>query len=162
MLAPVTETEVAQFISYFHLLNSQRLLLLEHDDSTADMIQGMLRNRPFVVTVVKSGPDGLQCIMKQGAFDLILCDVSTRHPPGLMFYQAVSRIKPHLCERFIFMNGHHGNSEVDAFVRRINGLVLWKPFEAHVLAETIELALRKQRPNISSFGQRNKTPTASV
>ncbi len=144
MAAPVTCADIDQYINYFHMLSSRRILLMEPDDSTVESVQGMLMNKPFVVTVVKVGPEGLQCIMKQ-EFDLILCDISTRHSTGAMFYQAASRVRPHLCDRFVFMNGHHGNLEAASFVRKINGVVLWKPFETHVLLETIELVLRKSR-----------------
>jgi DNA-binding NtrC family response regulator len=123
------------------------MLLLESDDNTAEMIQGILKNKPFVINMVKSGPEALRCIMKERDYDVILCDMATRHPPGLAFYQAVSRIRPSLCERFIFMKGHQGNPEVDSFVRKVKGIVLWKPFEEHILVETIELALKKQRDN---------------
>jgi len=150
MSSPLALNETAQLISYLHLLSSHRVLLLESDESCAEMIQSALHAKPFVLTTAKSGPEALNRVMKQREFDLILCDMATRHSPGLAFYQAISRIRSHLCERFIFMKGHHGDPEVDAFVRKVNGLVLWKPFEGHVLLETIGLALRKQGKNLSS------------
>ena len=62
---------------------------------------------------------------------------------GDMFYAAVERVKPHLCPRFIFMTGQRGNRKVDEFIRKVRGLILWKPFQMHVLFETIQAVEKK-------------------
>ena len=62
---------------------------------------------------------------------------------GDMFYMAVERTKPNLCKRFIFMTGHKGDPKIDAFIRKVRGLMLWKPFELHDLQATIEAILKK-------------------
>jgi hypothetical protein len=62
-----------------------------------------------------------------------------------MFYMAVERIKPHLCKRFIFMTGYKGDPKYDAFVRKIKGLVLWKPFHLQDLQQTIDHILERTR-----------------
>ena len=64
--------------------------------------------------------------------------------PGDMFYSAVERIRPQLCKRFIFMTGHQGDRKIEEFIRRIRGLMLWKPFQMHVLFEAVE-AVNKNR-----------------
>lgn len=60
-----------------------------------------------------------------------------------MFYKAVERTKPHLCQRFVFMTGHQADKDVNDFIRSIRGLVLWKPFEMHQLTEAIGIILKK-------------------
>ncbi len=37
----------------------------------------------------------------------------------------------------IFMSGHKGNPKIEAFIKSINGTVLWKPFELYQLTEAI-------------------------
>jgi hypothetical protein len=44
------------------------------------------------------------------------------------------------------MTGHQGNRKVDEFIRKVRGLLLWKPFQAHVLLETIQAAESKAGP----------------
>jgi hypothetical protein len=62
---------------------------------------------------------------------------------GDMFYMAVERVKPHLCKRFLFMTGHRGDRKVDEFIRKVHGLILWKPFQSHVLMESIQAIEQK-------------------
>jgi hypothetical protein len=62
-----------------------------------------------------------------------------------MFYLAVERTKPHLCKRFIFMTGHRGDPKIDEFIRRVKGLMLWKPFEMYMLTEAIQTVLKKNK-----------------
>jgi hypothetical protein len=57
--------------------------------------------------------------------------------PGDMFFRAVERMRPHLCERFVFMTGHRGNQKVNDFVSNVNGTMLTKPFQVDDLLEMI-------------------------
>jgi hypothetical protein len=54
-----------------------------------------------------------------------------------MFYRAVERMRPHLCDRFIFMTGYRGNSKVNEFIDQVRGTVLNKPFQVDDLMELI-------------------------
>lgn len=83
---------------------------------------------------------------------MVLCDMATEHPPGMMFYLAVKRIRPELCHRFIFMTGRTGNAEVESFIRGVNGVILWKPFEPHVLVETVNLIFKKGEKHAGVLG----------
>jgi DNA-binding NarL/FixJ family response regulator len=60
-----------------------------------------------------------------------------------MFYTAIERVKPHLCRRVVFVTGHQGDRKVAEFIRKVRGLVLWKPFQTHVLIETMQAAEKK-------------------
>jgi DNA-binding NtrC family response regulator len=46
-------------------------------------------------------------------------------------------MRPHLCDRFIFMTGHRGNQKVTDFIRTVNGTMLSKPFHVDDLLEMI-------------------------
>jgi hypothetical protein len=71
---------------------------------------------------------------------------------GDQFYQAVERIKPHLCNRFIFMTGHEADPRSDGFIRRVRGFMLWKPFHlADVLTAT--QIIRRRNSNSMVIGQ---------
>ena len=61
--------------------------------------------------------------------------------PGDMFYLAVERTKPQLCKKFIFMTGFAGDPKWQAFISRVKGVVLAKPFEFHLLLESITRVL---------------------
>ena len=55
--------------------------------------------------------------------------------------------KPHLLKRFIFMTGHQGDRKVNDFVRRIRGVILWKPFQFRQMMERIETVLASSGTN---------------
>jgi hypothetical protein len=42
------------------------------------------------------------------------------------------------------MTGHKGERKIEEFIRRIRGLMLWKPFEMHVLLDTIRGVTKRQ------------------
>jgi hypothetical protein len=57
-----------------------------------------------------------------------------------MFYRAVERIRPRLCERFVFMTGYRNDARANEFIKSINGYVLQKPFQLKDLMDAIALA----------------------
>ena len=63
-----------------------------------------------------------------------------------MFYRAVERVEPHHCERIIFVTGHRGDEKVHEFIRKVKGLVLWKPFGLDRLLEAMKI-IRSFRSN---------------
>ena len=122
--------------------HAKTILMLEDDPDLATTLKEFFLNEGFAVTHAVNGVDGLKRIMA-GDFNLILCDMLMPHLAGDMFYAAVERVKPNLCKRFIFMTGHQGDPKWDAFVRRVGGIMLFKPFELHVLIEAIQSVLKK-------------------
>ncbi len=123
-------------------LDPQKVLMLEDDPVMADMLKDFLETCDFRVTYVRGGAEGVKKILAVD-FDIILCDMIMPGFPGDMFYRAVERVRPHLCKRFIFMTGHRGDSQIDAFIRGVRGLVLWKPFQFHELLAAIKTVQRK-------------------
>lgn len=120
----------------------QSVLLLEDDATLSEILSNVLQTNNFRVTRVRNGTEGVQQILKFD-FDLILCDMIMPGFPGDMFYHAVKRIRPHLCRRFLFMTGHTGDRQIDAFIRSVRGLMIFKPFQFHELMEAINVVLRR-------------------
>lgn len=120
----------------------KRVLILEDEVALSSVLKDFLEGNSFLVTVVASGAEGLQKIL-QTDYDTILCDMVMPNFPGDMFYLAVERVRPHLCRRFIFMTGHLGDPQIDAFIRRVRGLMLWKPFQLHEVLEAVKTVVKK-------------------
>ena len=74
------------------------------------------------------------------------CDMVMPNFPGELFYCAVQRIQPHICARFVFMTGHRADEKIDAFIRQVGGVMLWKPFKQQELLHAISLVLTKAEP----------------
>jgi CheY-like chemotaxis protein len=115
----------------------KKVLILDDDFDFADGTRQHLERNGYEVELAADGVQGIKKIMV-GDYSIILCDMLMPNLAGDMFYAAVERVKPHLCRRIIFVTGHRGDRKVDEFIRKVRGLVLWKPFQPHVLMETIQ------------------------
>ena len=121
----------------------KKVLILDDDENLTDLLREFLEASDYQVATVSTGVDGIKKVMNE-SFDAVVCDMMMPHMPGDMFYKAVERTKPGLCKRFIFMTGHKGNPKIDEFIRSVKGLMLWKPFEMHMLLEALKGVIAKQ------------------
>jgi DNA-binding response OmpR family regulator len=133
----------------------KRVLLMDDQPETASRVKQFLESRHFDVCVVRSAVNALREIIDHD-YDVIICDMIKPNFSGETFHLAVSRVKPQLCRRFIFITGRNTPPSTYEFIKRINGLMLWRPFEMHVLLETVHLALQKAVPKTKT------QPTTSV
>jgi CheY-like chemotaxis protein len=116
---------------------SKTVLILEDDLEYAALLKETLQEQDYRVTVVPNGAIGVQRILAAD-FDAILCDMVMPNFPGDMFYLAVQRSRPHLCERFIFMTGYQGDPKISKFLSGVKCRVLAKPFEMRHLFDALE------------------------
>ena len=114
----------------------RKVLLLEDDPQFKDIMKEFLASHGFSVMAVQNGVEGVHEVLAHD-FEIILCDMMMPTLPGDMFFRAVERMRPHLCNRFIFMTGHRGNPKVTDFIRNVNGTILSKPFHVDDLLEMI-------------------------
>ena len=84
------------------------------------------------------------------------CPMAMPKLPGDMFYLAVQRTNPHLCDRFIFMTGHRADAKIVAFLHKVSGLVLLKPFELRDLMTHLQIV--QHRVNRQRGIHRSKSP----
>jgi len=122
--------------------DKRKILVLDDDKDFIIVLREFLMEQHFEVIAVENGVEGVKQVMATD-FDIILCDMAMPKLSGDMFYMAVERTKPHLCKRFIFMTGHSGDAKIGDFIRRVKGLMLWKPFELYMLNEAIRSVLKK-------------------
>jgi DNA-binding response OmpR family regulator len=123
-------------------LEIKSILLLDDDTELADTLKALLEAHNFVVTTVTNGVDGLREVMAFD-FDVIICDMLMPGMPGDMFYLAVSKTKPEMAERFLFVTGHADNPKVDGFLKSIDAVVLFKPVLTEELVRMISLVLKR-------------------
>lgn len=118
--------------------SGRRLLLLEDDEQFESILRGFLEQQSYLVTSVRNGVDGVREVLA-GDFDVIVCDMLMPGLPGDMFYAAVQRLKPHLCEKFVFISGMQGNPKINRFIQQVHGIMLAKPFRMEALVEIISI-----------------------
>ena len=136
------QTSLSKHSAEFSDLDIKSILLLDDDIELADTLKALLESRNFVVTTASNGVEGLREIMDMD-FDVIICDMVMPSLPGDMFYLAVQKTKPHLCDRFVFITGHSDNPRVDAFLKRTNGFLLIKPVLTDELVPMISQVLQR-------------------
>lgn len=118
------------------LTGVRKVLLLEDDPAFKEIMTDFLKETGFEVVGVVNGVEGVHQVLASD-FEVILCDMMMPTLPGDMFFRAVERMRPHLCDRFIFMTGHRGNAKVNDFISSVNGTILTKPFHVDDLLEMI-------------------------
>ncbi len=131
------EAAAAPVVPAFRILNPSRkkkVLILEDDPTFKEIITDFLTENDFEVRAVQNGVEGVHEVLA-GDFEVILCDMLMPTLPGDMFFRAVERMRPHLCNRFIFMTGYRGNTKVNEFIQTVNGTVITKPFHVDDLLE---------------------------
>jgi DNA-binding NtrC family response regulator len=128
------------------------VLVLEDDAAFVDTLKDTLESFSYHVTVVRTGAEGVQQILAS-EFDAIVCDMVMPNFPGDMFYLAVQRSRPHLCQRFIFITGHQDNPKIIQFIKQSGCVALWKPFKARQLLDALEFM---------TCGRRQPVPTGKV
>lgn len=104
----------------------KRILIVDDDVDLCSMYKELLETQGYSVTTAPNGVEALRQIMKD-EIDAIICDLMMPHMAGDMFFLAVERVKPHLCKRFIFVTAYEGNPKFEAFFRKNNAIVLYKP-----------------------------------
>ncbi|MCE9610677.1 MAG: response regulator [Chthoniobacter sp.] len=114
----------------------KRVLLLEDDPAFSEIMTDFLKESGFDVAAVTNGVEGVHQVLA-GDFEVILCDMMMPTLPGDMFFRAVERMRPHLCDRFVFMSGHRNNQKVNEFVEGVDGTMLVKPFHVDDLLEVV-------------------------
>ena len=119
----------------------KRILLVEDDAELAAMLKEFLEANCYQVSAVDNGVDALKAVMER-AYDIIICDVMMPKMAGDAFYYAVHRVKPALCERFIFITAHGDTQRMQEFLNHVSGMVLMKPFHLEDLLQTMLLLFR--------------------
>jgi len=135
----------------------KHILLVEDDPDLAVLLKDYLEAYFYRVTSVANGVAGLKAILDSD-FDVILCDVVMPKMAGDMFYYAVERVQPHLCERFIFITAHGESPRVLEFLNQVSEMVLMKPFHLDDLLEMILLLFRELESTINKLVVPEKSP----
>jgi DNA-binding NtrC family response regulator len=123
---------------------TKRVLLLDDQADFREVLQDYLASYLFQVTAVNNGAEGLREIMNE-PFDLIICDMMMPKLNGEMFYWAVTRMRPAAGQRFIFITGHQTHAAIESFFKRVNAVVLIKPFKLDALLRVVHEVFARLR-----------------
>lgn len=125
-----------------HDLQMHHVLLVDDDALLLEAFKAMLEMNDYRVSTATNGVEALKIVMREDV-DVIICDLMMPTMPGDMFYLAIERTKPSLCQRFIFVTGFENDPKFGPFLKRIDAVVLNKPVTMDKLLKTIFLTLNK-------------------
>ena len=129
-----TETTAAQ---------KKRVLLVEDDLELLRIYENLLGGFQYEVSTATDGVLALKSILASDV-DAILCDLKMPELDGDLFYSAVERAKPHLCNRFIFITGAVDDPKYHLFLSQMKAPVLRKPLHPAKLLEELRKLLASQ------------------
>lgn len=118
---------------------AKHVLLVDDDEMILATYQELLQSHNLQVSTATNGVNALKLIINQ-ELDAIVCDWMMPTMAGDMFYLAVQKIKPFLCQRFIFVTGYEGHPQFKEFLLKNKPVVLYKPVTVGKLLGTLNVA----------------------
>lgn len=131
----------------------RKILCIEDDPETADLIAEELVDRGFAVDIAHDGQQGLAAILRD-APDLVLCDVSMPVMTGFELLERVTALAPRFADMpFIFLTAL-AQREAELKGRRLGADdYVTKPVDFDILASIVETRLARvarQRPALTA------------
>jgi PAS domain S-box-containing protein len=112
----------------------RRVLVIDDEPLTVTMASAALREAHDVVCETDAAA-GLDRILGDPPFDVVLCDLMMPGMTGMDIYESVARQRPGLEQRIVFMTGGPYTQRARSFLESIPNRKLMKPLSAnHLLA----------------------------
>jgi len=130
----------------------QRLLIVDDEPGIATLLKRVLSMDDYDLTVAHSGREALAAFggLGERSFDLILCDLMMPEIGGEEVYLEVTRTRPELARRFVFMTGGAFTPRGRKFLAEIDAPVLDKPFQVASVRQLVRERLRAARSDAPS------------
>jgi CheY-like chemotaxis protein/two-component sensor histidine kinase len=114
----------------------RRVLVVDDEPILAEMIARMLRH-DYAVEVLVDARAALKRLLQEPAHDVVLCDLMMPTMTGMDLYEEVTRQRPELGERFVFMTGGAFTDRASEFLARVPNDRIDKPFNRSALKALI-------------------------
>lgn len=120
-----------------------RILLIEDEPSVARFLRTALERRGYQVLPSPSAAEGLQLLASED-FSGVISDFRT--PGGITgadVHDWISRHRPELAERIVFITGDTASDETIALLAQAGTPCVVKPFRVHELMAAVERTIGK-------------------
>jgi CheY-like chemotaxis protein len=97
----------------------------------------------YDVVIAKDGETGLELWVREGPFDLVLCDMVLPGIDGMEVHRRLSAISPHAAGKMLFLTAGTASREGQVFLENMKGRVLLKPYSAIALQIEVMETLRR-------------------
>ncbi|HEX9298224.1 MAG TPA: ATP-binding protein [Polyangiaceae bacterium] len=114
-------------------------VLVIDDDHVLGNAFRLTLSQEFKVRIAKSGAEALKVLSGGEIFDVIFCDLMMPDLTGMDVFAELSRVRPEIADKVLFMTGGVYTPEIRSFISRVPNRCLQKPFDPLVVArETLE------------------------
>jgi len=103
------------------------VLVVDDEEAILQMLTEILGQFGHKVATALDGESALRHV-KEGKFDLVICDWKMPGLNGQQFYEQLKAINPALADRVIFMTGDVINATARAYLAKLGRAALTKPF----------------------------------
>jgi CheY-like chemotaxis protein len=118
-------------------VRKNHVLVVDDSVELVHTYKELLEAHHYAVTTAFNGVQALKLVLEKD-FDAIICDMSMPQLEGDLFYAAVERAKPHLRQRFIIITGNAADPKYEAFLKKVDNPVLYKPVPVANLLDTLD------------------------
>ncbi|HSP78252.1 MAG TPA: ATP-binding protein [Myxococcaceae bacterium] len=109
-----------------------RVLVIDDEPMLCAALERILRPHHDVILTTLAA-EALPRLEAGESFDLILCDLMMPRMNGMDFHAALSRLRPELTRRVIFLTGGAFTPQAKAFLERVPNRRVEKPFNSRAL-----------------------------
>lgn len=113
------------------------VLIVDDNMELARAYEELLEEHGYDVLIASNGVTALKHIRSE-LIDAVVSDLKMPQLEGDLFYVTVERVKPSLCEQFIFMTGHAENERFRPFLNKAPVRVLHKPVSVQQLLQALD------------------------
>jgi len=121
---------------------TKRILVVDDESFIVDIIRRALERSHYQVDIAYDGETALKELESRD-YDLIIIDIKMPGISGIEVYHRISKNKPELAERFLFLTGNTIGSETIDFLNQTGNFYLAKPFTIANLLEVVKSAIEK-------------------
>jgi PAS domain S-box-containing protein len=137
-----------------------RVLVVDDEPAIGAMIRRALGAEAEVTVLTQAA--GAAAEILGARWDVILCDLMMPDTTGMDLYEAVSRERPEVAERMVFMSGGAFTARARAFLDRVPNARVEKPFEPRDLRALVRDRMLGARPARSAAGEAPSSDSAAA
>jgi CheY-like chemotaxis protein len=113
-----------------------RILVVDDEEEIRKTLLRALEPRHEVITVA-SGSEGRALLERDGAFDVILCDLMMQQMTGMELHAWLAASAPALATRVVFITGGAFTGGASDYLARVTNLTVTKPFDLAALEKLV-------------------------
>jgi two-component system NtrC family sensor kinase len=122
--------------------NGESILVVDDEPIIIKLLEDFFKRKGFTVISATSGNEAL-VKLKKNDVEFIITDIKMPEMDGKQFYDEVKSSKPKLLDRLIFITGDTLNNDTRAFLKKIRGNYLKKPFSFDEITEVLNIVARR-------------------